>query len=164
MVRGESQETQNQARRPSVGARKLQELPETSTSSARQDLSIQPAPAPVPRSSQSVRAWATLVLSPLGRRQSSLRDRAKRSPGAWARGNLSPLLSWACVAAHRGGRRESSDNCSQFGLHSESPGSLKNPNAQPYPKPQSCTEYVHTLRPLGQGSSVHGIFQAKILD
>lgn len=53
MVRGESQETQNQARRPSVGARKLQELPETSTTSARQHLSIQPAPAPVPWSCQS---------------------------------------------------------------------------------------------------------------
>lgn len=55
MVRGESQEMQNQARRPSVGARKLQELPETSTTSARQHLSIQPAPAPapVPQSCQS---------------------------------------------------------------------------------------------------------------
>ena len=44
------------------------------------------------------------------------------------------------------------------------PGSLKNPDAQPYPKPQSCTEYAHNLRPLGKGSSVHGIFQANILD
>ena len=53
MVRGESQETQNQARRPSVGARKLQELLEASATSARTGPLHSACPGPTPLSCQS---------------------------------------------------------------------------------------------------------------
>lgn len=69
-----SQETRNQARRPSGAARRLQKLLEASSARARRDLHPQPATflchpgsGPGPR----------LGLSPVGEKQSPLRDQAR---------------------------------------------------------------------------------------